>query len=371
VTKFAEFVPERDSVVVERLRGAGAIVIGKTSTPEFALLGETRNPLVGETRNPWDTSRTTGGSSGGSAAAVAAGVVALALGSDSAGSIPAPAAMCGVFGMKPTRGLVPVWPDPGDARLFLDPGPLAASVADGRAVIEAVAGPDARDPTSFRPALEPAPERPLRIAWNPDWGALAVDRQVRSATAAAAEALASLGHALEEAHPALEGDPFAIATPLLGADLWTLFEREQIEEADLSEEAWAEALLLGCPTSTEYVRALNRLSWHRRAMDGFFEDFDLMLSPATAVTAFPAEQPPARIDAREVDQRWNVFMPFQVPCNLAGMPTASLPCGVDDAGLPIGLQVSGPRGSDLCVLSLCEEFERLRPWPLAGTGKII
>ena len=169
--RFGDLVPDHDSLAVERLRDAGAIVVGKTNTPEFGLLGETRSALAGETRNPWDLGRTTGGSSGGSAAAVAAGVVPAALGSDTAGSIPCPASMCGVFGLKPTRGLVPTWPDPGDARLFLDSGPLTTSVADARALLTALAGPDRRDPTSFLPPPDrEAPARPLRIAWNPDWG---------------------------------------------------------------------------------------------------------------------------------------------------------------------------------------------------------
>ena len=363
--RFGDFVPEHDSLAVERLRAAGAIVVGKTNTPEFGLLGETRSALAGETRNPWDLERTTGGSSGGSAAAVAAGVVPAALGSDTAGSIPCPAAMCGVFGMKPTRGLVPTWPDPGDARLFLDSGPLAGSVGDARALLTALAGPDPRDPTSFLPPPDPeAPARPLRIAWNPDWGRLAVDPDVREACAAAADAFAQLGHEVEEARPDVDGDPFAIAEPLLAADMWTLFEAQGIDESDLSEDGRAEARLLGRPSLMDYVAALNALTVFRRRFDEFFERHDLMITPATAVPAFPIAQPPTRIDGHEVQPRWTTFMPFAMPSNLAGLPTASLPCGHSRDGLPTGLQVTGPRGSDLLVLHACEQFERARPWSL-------
>ena len=215
--QFSDFIPTDDSLAVERLRAAGATIMGKTNTPEFGLLGETRSLLVGETLNPWDLSRTVGGSSGGSAAAVAAGIVAVAIGSDTAGSIPCPAAMCGVFGIKPTRGLVPTWPDPGGAGLFLDSGALAASVADARAVIEAMAGPDPRDPSSLQnPSDRQASARALRIAWNPNWGRLAVDAEVLEACRSAASTFRELGHEVEEAYPVLGIDPFDVADPLLG-----------------------------------------------------------------------------------------------------------------------------------------------------------
>jgi aspartyl-tRNA(Asn)/glutamyl-tRNA(Gln) amidotransferase subunit A len=363
--RFVDSVPEHDSVAIERLRAAGAIIVGKTNTPEFGLLGETRSEVVGETRNPWNLTRTTGGSSGGSAAAVAAGAVPGALGSDTAGSITCPAAMCGVFGLKPSRGLVPTWPDPGDARLFLDSGPLTASVSDARLLLEALAGPDDRDPTSFLPApdREP-PDRPLRIAWNPDWGRLAVDPEVRAACAAAAADLAELGHEIEEARPDYTGDPFTIAEPLLAADLWKMFERLGIDESDLSPDGREESRLLGRPSLMEYVGALNALTVFRRRFDALFEAFDLMVTPATAVPAFAVAEPPSQIDGREVEVRWTTFMPFAMPSNLAGLPTASVPCGMSSDGLPIGLQFTGPRGSDFLILHAAEALEAARPWPL-------
>jgi Asp-tRNA(Asn)/Glu-tRNA(Gln) amidotransferase A subunit family amidase len=360
--RFADFVPDADSIAIERLRAAGAILVGKTNTPEFGLLGETRNDLVGETRNPWDRERTVGGSSGGSTAAVAAGMVPVAIGSDTAGSIPCPAAMCGVFGLKPTRGLVPTWPDPGDARILLDSGPIARSVGDARLLLGAMAGPDPRDPTSFLPPSREVPSRPLRIAWNPDWGHLAVDPGVRLATAAAAAAFEELGHGVEEAWPEICCDPFEILGPLIAADTRVLFAAQGIDESDLSEDARAEVERLGTPSLTEYVAALNELTVYRRRVDAFFEDFDLMLTPATAVAAFPLDRPPATVDDRSVPARWTTFMPFQAPCNLAGLPTASVPCGRNREGLPIGLQVSGPRRCEALLLDVCERFEEARPW---------
>ena len=362
--RFSDFVPEEDSIVVARLRAAGAIVVGKTNTSEFGLLGETRNPLIGETRNPWDPQRTVGGSSGGSATAVATSMVPVAIGSDTGGSIPCPAAMCGVFGMKPTRGLVPTWPDPCDSRIVLDSGPITRSVTDARLMLELLSGADARDPTSYLCAgMGDAASSPLRIAWSPDWDRLAVDPQVRSATAAAVSVFEQLGHHVEMGRPDV-GDPFEILLPIVAADTRVLLERSEIELADLSADAAAEVELLGVPTITEYVKALNALTRFRRRLDAFFERFDLMLTPATAVAAFPLGAAPSQIDGLGVDPRWTTFMPFQAPWNLGGHPTATLPCGQTGGGLPIGLQVSGPRSSDRTVLQLCAEFEQAAPWAL-------
>jgi Asp-tRNA(Asn)/Glu-tRNA(Gln) amidotransferase A subunit family amidase len=367
---FRDFVPSEDSIVVERLRAAGAIVVGKTNTSEFGLLGETRNPLIGETRNPWDPLRTVGGSSGGSAAAVAAGMVPVAVGSDTGGSITCPAAMCGVFGIKPTRGLVPTWPDPGDSRILLDSGPITRTVPDAQLMLDVLGGSDPRDPTSYVQADGgDAPASPLRIAWSPDWDRLAVDPEVRNAAAAAVTVFERLGHHVEAARPAV-GDPFEIMLPIVAADTCALLERAELELSDLSVDAALEVELLGAPTITELVRALNALTRFRRTVDAFFERFDVMVTPATAVAAFPLAQAPSSIDGQAVDPRWTTFMPFQAPWNLAGQPTATLPCGQTGDGLPIGLLVSGPRGRDRMLLRVCAEFEQASPWGFAGVDQI-
>jgi aspartyl-tRNA(Asn)/glutamyl-tRNA(Gln) amidotransferase subunit A len=361
---FRDFVPGEDAIVVERLRAAGAILVGKTSTPEFGLLGETRNPLIGETRNPWDGERTVGGSSGGSAAAVAGGLVPVALGSDTAGSIPCPSAMCGVLGIKPTRGLVPTWPDPGDSRILLDSGPIVRTVTDAGLLLEAICGPDPRDPvSSAAAAMAEASSSPLRIAWSPDLGRLAVDPEVTSAGAAAAAVFEQLGHHVEPAAPDL-GDPFELLLPLVAADTRALLEANGLSSADLSADAAAEVEALGVPSIAEYVRVLGALTRFRQKVDAFFEEFDLMLTPATAVPAFPMGQPPAEIGGRAVEPRWTTFMPFQAPWNLAGQPTASLPCGRTAEGLPIGLLVTGPRYCERTLLRACAEFEQAAPWAL-------
>ena len=204
---YRDFVPEFDAIIVERLKRAGAIVIGKTNTPEFALLGETRNALGPECCNPWDITRTTGGSSGGSAAALAAGLTPLATGSDSGGSITIPAAFCGVYGLKPSHGRIPQWPSMGDWPLFLDSGPLSRDVRDAALMLNVVAGHDPRDPMSLREPPkdylcgldEPLP--PMRVAWAPALAGIVVDSELREAAGSVAATFERLGHHVEEAAP--------------------------------------------------------------------------------------------------------------------------------------------------------------------------
>jgi Asp-tRNA(Asn)/Glu-tRNA(Gln) amidotransferase A subunit family amidase len=174
---------------------------------------------------------------------------------------------------------------------------------------------------------------------------------------------------VEVARPEV-GDPFEILLPLVAADTRVLLDSQGIDGSDLSQDALVELELLRTPSLREYVEALNALTHFRRAVDAFFEDFDLMLTPATAVPAFPLREPPSLIDGRPVEPRWTSFMPFQAAWNLAGQPTASLPCGSTDAtGLPIGLQVTGPRHCDDVLLDACEEFERARPWGSPGAAR--
>ena len=364
---FADFVPDEDAVMVQRLRAAGAIVVGKTNTPEFGLIGETRNLLQDETRNPWDVGRTVGGSSGGSAAALAAGMVALATGSDTAGSISCPSAMCGTFGIKPTHGRVPTTPEPPDSRIFLDSGPMTRTVADAALALDIMSGPDPRDPISRLPPAPPAPagaER--RVAWSPDWGRLAVDPEVRRIAEAAALAFEDLGYHVEERVPDVD-DPLTLMDPLIAADALVLLEALGVPRDQLSPESTAELELLGTPTAVEYIQALNALSRFRRGVHDFFETAELMITPSTTVPAFPLGEPPTSIDGRAVAPRWTTFMPYQSPWNLTGQPTASIPCGQTSEGLPVGLQVTAARWRDEALLEACAAFERLRPWPALAT----
>ena len=364
---FEAFVPREDAIGVARLRAAGAIVIGKTNTPEFGLIGETRNLLGPETRNPWDLERTVGGSSGGSAAAVAAGMVPIATGNDTAGSITCPSAMCGLVGVKPTHGRVPNWPEPRDSRLFLDSGPIARTVADAALMLDVMSGPDPRDPVSRLSGPVPERRSEPRVAWSPDWGWLAVDDEVRTAAEAAASAFEELGYRVEPDRPDV-GDAMEILLPLIAGDAIALLDGLGADRDALSPEARDELELLGEPDVATFIQALNRLWHYRDAVDRFFERYDLMITPSTAVPAFPLGRPPSSIGGRPVTPRWITFMPFQAPWNLTGQPTASVPCGRSADGLPIGLQITAPRHGDELLLAACAAFEQARPWPHPPTG---
>jgi amidase len=351
-------VPTEDHAAVARLRAAGAVIVGKTNTPAFGLLGETKNRLGPPTGNPADPERTAGGSSGGSAAAVGAGFVPIATGSDSAGSITAPAGFCGVVGVKPTHGRVPSVPVPDDSLIMLDSGPLASTVADAALMLDAISGHDPRDPVSLREpptSLTAAPAgagslRGLRVAFTPDLGYFAIDDAVRRVTAAAAAGLAEVGAEVDEATPRVE-EPFGLYMPLYVADvrrtLGSFFDQHP---DDLFDESIHELATYPSGTAEEYVGLVNRLARFRATIADFFERFDVLRMPATAVVAFPHDQPPVRIGGRDVVRGWTSFMPTQATWNLTGHPTGSFPAGRSAEGLPIGLMVVARHRRELDVL---------------------
>jgi Asp-tRNA(Asn)/Glu-tRNA(Gln) amidotransferase A subunit family amidase len=365
--RFAENIPDADCIVVERLRSAGAVIVGKTNTPAFGLLGETKNRLGPDTRNPWDEALTTGGSSGGSAAAIAAGLVPLATGTDSAGSITAPSAMCGVFGIKPTLGRIPTWPIPDDSMLFFTNGPIAPSVADAVTLLEVLSGHDARDPMArrdplpdLRAALAARSLDGLRIAWSADLGWFAVDNEVRALTSALAAVTAELGAGLEEAAPGVE-HPMELYLPIFGVDT-RRGVLPLLGPAELYPETVEEITLYPELTAEEYVGLLRRLFTFRAALAAFFGRHDVLLTPATATPAFPLGQPPASIGGRAVDPGWMTFMPFSAPWNLGTHPTASVPAGLTADGRPVGLMVIAPPGREDLVIRVAAALEAARPW---------
>lgn len=365
---YASFVPDDDSILVGRLRAAGAVIVGKTNTPAFGLLGEVRNRLGDDARNPWNTSRTTGGSSGGSAAAVAAGITALATGTDSAGSINCPASMCGIFGIKPSHGRVPMVPNAGDSLLFNDGGPLAGTVADAALMLSAIAGHDPRDPVSLRgtpPGFRAAADGslpPVRIAWSPDAGHFAVEPEVAAVAEAAARRFGDLGREPVEATPPVP-DPWGIYTPLYITDArvgLADFIRDHPQE--LFPETVDELAAVPPLPAEEYVRAYHELLRFRSTMAGFFDRYDLLLTPSTAVAAFPCGQPPAAIAGRAVRPGWMSFMPFQIMWNMTGQPAASVPAGFTADGLPVGMLIVGAVGREDLVLAAAAAFEAAAPW---------
>jgi aspartyl-tRNA(Asn)/glutamyl-tRNA(Gln) amidotransferase subunit A len=361
---FADFVPEEDPPVVERLRAAGAIILGKTNTPEFGWKGATENLLFPPTRNPWHLERTAGGSSGGAGAAVAAGLGPLATGTDGAGSIRIPAAFCGIVGHKPSFGRVPVYPAPLDVAVT---GPMARTVRDAALLLDVMAGPDERDRFSLPDdgvdylAACAGGVAGWRVAWSPDLGYAPVEPEVRTLAEAAARRFADLGAVVEEAHPGFT-DPREIIELLF-------YGQVGAQVADLPPERRAlldPALLavvdgLRDRSAFDYARMAMRRNELWQVARRFFERYDLLLTPAVATTAFPLGiEGPAEVAGQPVKRLG--WTPFTFPFNLTGQPACTVPCGRTAAGLPVGLQIVGRRNDDTAVLRAAAAYEAAAPW---------
>ncbi len=364
--RFADRVPREDALVVARLRAAGAILIGKTTTPELAAKGITESPLTGITRNPWAPDRTCGGSSGGAAVAVATGMGPLAVGTDEGGSIRIPASFCGVVGLKPTFGLIPRVPV-GVAELLTSLGPLARTVEDAALFLAVTAGRDDRDgwsvplpPVDYVGALRPSPAG-LRVAWSPRLGYAAVDPEVLAVTGAAVRHFPALGWTVEEADPGFD-DPAEVADafryPGLAAAVGDDLERERAR-MDPSLVALVEA---GRQMSAE---AVARAAFRRHALwarlTSFFERYDLLATPAVTVPPFPVGTPPPTVIAGQpVGPRG--WIAFTYPFNVAGLPALVLLAGWTPGGLPVGLQLVARRLDDARLLAAAAAVEAARPW---------
>lgn len=365
---FAHNVADRDSVQVARLKAAGCIVVGKTNTPEHGYTGWTTNRLFGPTRNPWDPSRTPGGSSGGSGAAVAAGMVPLATGSDAGGSIRIPASFCGVYGLKPSFGRIPrADPAPPGWRDISHLGPLCWSVRDAARWLDVAAGPHPDDldcldaPTGRYEGSLRLPERPLRIGWSPDLGYATVQSEVVAVAREAAQTFAALGHLVEEVPPLFD-DPMPILLTIMRVDDYAIFERRFEELKDQFDPGFRQLMEQGRGIpATEYARAQARrhkLAW---TVNRFFEQYDLLLTPTMPVEPFGVEGPaPSETAGRRVELK--SYTPFTYPFNLTRNPAASCPAGLSGAGLPVGLQIVGPRLRDDLVLAASAAYEAARPW---------
>lgn len=373
---FADYVPSEDDVVVERLRGAGALIVGKTNVPEFGYNSITDNKLFGPSRNPWNTELTPGGSSGGAGAAVAAGLGSLAVGSDGGGSIRIPGALSGIFGLKPTFGLVPLYPGcrspelPGASswESLECIGPMTRTVADAALLLTVMAGGDIRDRHSLpSPATDYRVEldrgiRGARVAWSPDLGYAAIDPQAGWLCEQAVEVFASqLGCDIEQASPGF-ADPAEIfsATVAADSDLRALRRLRQEREPDLSEALIA--MLDRGWTAEELTDASIGRQRLYNAMRELLTDFELLITPTMPGPAFPVgSSAPSHIGDVAVSAKtdWTAFV---FPMNLTGLPAATIPVGFTDAGLPIGLQVVGRRLADSTVLRAAASYEAVRPW---------
>ena len=354
-----------DAPATARLREAGAVLIGKTTTPEFGCKGETNSALTGITRNPWDPTRTAGGSSGGTAAAVAAGLGPLSIGTDGAGSVRIPAAFCGNVGLKPSFGRVPVYPmSPFGTVSHL--GPHTMSVADSALMANVLKQPDARDWTAlppddrdYRDGLDDGIVG-LRIAYSPTLGYADVDPEVAAAVAAAATELAAAGAIVEAVDPGFD-DPLEITTGLWFTGSWVLWNTLDDEQQAVADPDFAAQAELGSQLSNLDVQRLNgRRIELGSLMRRFMERFDLLLTPSVAVPAFEA-RPAGHTPMSPASMLG--WTPFSYPFNLTQQPACTIPCGLTAGGLPIGLQFVGPMFADPLVLRAARAWEQLHPVP--------
>ncbi|XHM67526.1 amidase [Streptomyces nigra] len=344
---------DEDAPSVARLRERGAVFLGKTTTPEFGWKGVTDSPLSGVTRNPYDLSRTAGGSSGGAAAAVALGAGPLALGTDGGGSVRIPAAFCGVFGLKPTYGRVPLYPASAFGSLA-HVGPLTRDAADAALLLDAIGVPDPRDgtalpaaPDSFVAALEGG-VRGLRIAYSPSLGGqVAVRPAVATAVRRAVERLAHLGAYVEERDPDLT-DPVEAFHTLWFSGAARVVQRLGPRERALLDPGLREICALGALYSAlDYLAAMDVRRDLGRRMGRFHTTYDLLVTPTLPVTAFEAG---AEVPKGSGHRRWTGWTPFTYPFNMTQQPAASVPVGTDADGLPVGLQLVAARHRDDLVL---------------------
>lgn len=360
---FEAYIPEKDDICVERLRAAGAVIIGKTTTPEFALMGRTESRLKGVTRNPWDPRLTPGGSSGGAVAAVAAGMAPLAIGTDAGGSTRMPAGYTGLVGLRPSNGRVPRRHGfPPMALDFQAIGLIGRTMADLDLLLGALAGADPRDPTSMNlPALV-APDRPLRIGWFTRIGDEASDLEVEAAHAQARAALQALGHRVEECAP-----PFDIAE--LRA-IWDTLTPVGAARAALPHAGWrtqatdqiARLVEQGVMTSAvDYVRVLDRLQAFRAETAARWGDFDALLLPTTPAPAWSAEldAPPTIGGKPGSGATQGMFCGWVNALGFSGLNVPGLP---HPDGRPVGLQIVAPFGRDGVAVEIGRQLEGHLPW---------
>lgn len=365
---YKDNIAETDSIQVARLRSAGAIVVGKTNTPEFGYTGFTKNLLFGVTRNPWNTERTPGGSSGGSAAAVAGGMVPLATGSDAGGSIRIPASYSGCFGLKTSFGRIPRGPSPLlQTHQFWCMGPLSRTVEDAALYLDCVAGYHPCDPESlpdqrqsFLKCLNQMPDG-LRIAFSPTLGYARVQKDVMVRFEGAVKCFDDMGHTVELWKGELP-DVGEAWSNLIDLDLYGQLRavldarREEMGRALVNSLDRVKSFSVDDHIQARKVRTeVNQIMWD------LFEQFDLLLTPTMPTAAFGAKgPPPGEIDGHPIPLLGAVALTY--PFNLTGHPAASVPAGFTHDGLPVGLQIVGPRHRDDLVLQASYAFEQVSPW---------
>jgi aspartyl-tRNA(Asn)/glutamyl-tRNA(Gln) amidotransferase subunit A len=363
-----------DSPCTARLREAGAVILGKTTMPEYGWKGVGDSPLTGITRNPWNIATGPGGSSAGAAVAAALNLGCIHLGTDGAGSVRIPASFTGVFGLKPSYGRVPAWP--ASVMGFLaHVGPLTRTVTDAALAMSCIGQPDSRDMTAL---ITPCPDyldgledgvAGLRIGWSPALGQdVTIDPQVAALTQKAAEVFGTLGAHVEEADPGF-ADPIDILMTI-----WSAGAALALRDVSAADRLKMDPGLVAVAVAGEkisgaaYVDALlfqrNALS---RAMANYHAKYDLLLTPSLAIPAFETGRNTPKGAAYGED--WTRWTPFSYPFNITQAPAASVPCGLTREGLPVGLQIVGPLGSDALVLRAARAFEKAMPFARVDTPR--
>jgi amidase len=364
---YVDYVPDEDALVVQRLRTAGAIILGKTNCPEFAAGGNTFNEVFGRTRNPWDTNRSAGGSTGGGAAALATGMIALAEGTDLGGSLRIPASFCGIVGLRPSIGLVPTYPSDWAWDTLQVTGPMARTAADVALMLQAIAGASDRSPLGqpcggrdFVAAVNAGPTRGMRIAYCADPARIGIDAGIEHICRDSVFGLSHAGAAVEE----IDLDLSAARPAFLALrGLWFVTHMAlRLDHSDRFGANVANNVRAGLETST---RALADAEQERGRIWQRFRDlfsrFDYIATPCMAVPPFPVEQNyPDSIAGKPMQTYVDWIAPTFV-LSLTGLPVASVPCGLDASGLPVGLQIVGKPHEDESVLALVAEVQRRRP----------
>lgn len=377
-TLFADHTPDSDGLLVQRLKAAGAIVVGKTNTPEFGHKGTTDNLVFGATGTPFDPTKTAGGSSGGSAAAVAEGLVPIAQGSDGGGSIRIPASCCNVVGIKPSFGRVPSdsRPDGFSHTPFGQAGPLARTVEDAALLLSVLAGPAKEDPfslpadgTDYVGAVD-EPVDDLSVAFSPDLGIFPLDERLRDLVTDAVDDLDRIVDTVDHVDPAFEHDRETMLKSWMTGFRVGMAERASVlaeyghDPFDVREEITPEVIegmeIGQGYSAVEYKRADIVRTDVFDAVQELFDEYDLLITATVALPPFDIDMlGPSKVSGESIDPLYGWFLTW--PFNMTDHPAASVPAGFVD-GLPVGLQIIGPRFGDDLVISAAAAVERVRPW---------
>lgn len=366
---YADHVPDHDAEIVRRLKAAGAIVIGKTNTPEFAAGANTVNEVFGATRNPWNVKLSVGGSTGGGAAGLAAGMFPLAEGTDFGGSLRVPAAFCGVVGLRPTPGLTPLYPTALPWDTLRVSGPMARTAEDVALMLSAVGGPFDKSPISLPSSVADLPERvrsisakDLRIGYVSDISGVGVESEIDAVCRKAARNFEAAGARVEET--TLDLSEGRMAFPVLRGMAVVLTHRNRLDKIDRMGKNLAGNIRSGQALTTEQVlnaEAARAQLWQRT--NEFFSRYDVLLTPCVPVAPFPVEQGhPENIGGRAMNSYIDWIAPTFV-LTLVSVPAASVPAGLDSRGLPVGLQIVCPRFQEATVLGLARILQERIPMP--------